>query len=358
MKVGVVLPRGMHFSPKGATSIDIVARDLILASRYRESSFVVGEAVEDPYDDVDFRPVETASHVSVVSGAIDILNVERPDVVVVHQHPESAARIARALEGTPVLLHRHGLLKQKRGLLSRWLKERQFRCLSGFVFVSDFLRERFLTSFPRYRPISHVVHNALDTDDWSPSPDKTKTVVFAGRARADKGIGELLDAFRSCDAPGWQLVLILAAQTEAEKQYVAKLVGATADDPTCRIVVNATLSEVREQMAKALIGAIPSIVEEGFHRAAVEAMACGCATIATDRGGAPEATGGHALLLPEPDSDSIRAALQRLIDDEPYRSELAAAGRRHVEAHLRSAGISSQYDRLLESIVEKPGQTG
>lgn len=358
MRVGVVLPRGMHFSPQGATSIDIVARDLMLASRHRDTSFIVGEAVKAPFDDIDFRPVEAGSHASIVSGAIALLKSGKPDVVVVHQHPESAARIARALPGTPVLLHRHGLLKQKRGLLSRWLKERQFRRLSGFIFVSDFLRERFLTAFPRYRPISHVVYNALDTDDWSPAPDKTKTIVFAGRARPDKGIGELLEAFRSCDAPGWQLVLILAAQTLAEKAYVAKLAGTTADDPACRIIVNATLGEVRGHMAKALIGAIPSIVEEGFHRAAVEAMACGCATIATDRGGAPEATGGHALLLSQPDTASIRAALQRLIDDEAYRSELASAGRRHVETHLRPSEISSQYDRLLESIVEKPVQTG
>lgn len=358
MKLGVVLPRGMHFSPKGATSIDIVARDLMLASRYRQSGFVVGEAVADPYDDVDFRPVDGSSHISIINNAIAVLKADTPDVIVVHQHPESAARIARALPDTAVLLHRHGLLKEKRGRLSQWLKERRFNHLAGFVFVSDFLRQRFLDSFPRYRPVSHVVHNALDTDDWAPAPEKTKTIVFAGRARPDKGIGELLEAFRACDAPGWQLVLILAAQTDVEKAYVETLTGATANDPACRIIVNATLQQVREEMAKALIGAIPSIVEEGFHRAAVEAMACGCATIATDRGGAPEATGGHALLLPEPDTGSIRVALQRLIDDEPYRSELASAGRRHVEEHLRPAEIAARYDRLLESFVENPGQTG
>lgn len=358
MKLGVVLPRGMHFSPRGATSIDIVARDLMLASRYHQSSFVVGEAVADPFDDIDFRPADGSSHRSIINNAIALLKADTPDVIVVHQHPESAARIARALPETPVLLHRHGLLKQKRGPLSQWLKERRFNHLAGFIFVSDFLRRRFLSSFPRYRQVSHVVHNAIDTDIWSPSTEKTRTIVFAGRARPDKGIGELREAFRACNAPEWQLVLILAAQTEAEKDYVETLTGATGNDPGCRLIVNATLQEVREQMAKALIGAVPSIVEEGFHRAAVEAMACGCATIATDRGAAPEATGGHALLLPEPDTGSIQAALQRLINDEPYRSELAAAGRRHVEANLRPAEIASRYDRLLESIVENPGQTG
>ena len=351
MKVAVVLPRGMHFSPQGATSIDAVARDLMLASRYRETSFIVGQVVANPFDGVDFRPVGGASQSSVVTGSIALLKAEAPDVIVVHQHPESAARIAKALSGTPVLLHRHGLLRQNRNPLSKWRKERRFRHISSFVFVSDFLRQRFLTSFPRYRPASHVIHNAIDTDVWSPSTQKTRTIVFAGRARPDKGIGELIEAFRPIHAPGWQLVLLLAAQTNAEKAYADALTDSIGSNPSCRMVLNATLQEVRSTMARASIAAVPSLVEEGFPRAAIEAMACGCAMITSNRGGLPEATGGHALSVERPDAEALRLAIQQLIDDEAYRSRLAGSGRRFIEDELNISTTSSQYDRLLEHLA-------
>lgn len=357
MKVGVVLPRGMHFSPEGATSIDIVARDLMLASRYRGTSFIVGNAVNNPFADVDFRPVQAKGQAQMIGRAVDELRKAQPDLVVVHQHPESAARIADALTGIPVILHRHGLLKHKRGFFSRWNKGRHFSRLAGLIFVSDFIRSDFLNVHPQHAEKSRVVFNGVDPDVWAPAHEKDHTIVYVGRAREDKGVLELFEAFQNLSIPGWRLKLILGVQTEAEAHFATRLEAARGIAKTVEILRNEPSAAVRDHLALASIAALPSIVREGFPRALVEAMACGCAAIATRRGGTPEAAGNAALLLDIAKDQDLRGELQsaliKLTSDADLRFRLSAASRQHVLDNLSISAVADQYDDVLLDFAQK-----
>ncbi|MBD8891921.1 glycosyltransferase family 4 protein [Roseibium litorale] len=353
MKAGIVLPRGMHFSPQGATSIDIVAHELLSGSRFKDQSYVLGASVEGPYSGIDFRPLKARRQNDLISAAIKGLKRDRPDVIVVHQHPESAARIAKALAPTPVVLHRHGLLRAERSWFSKWCKQRQFNRLSGLIFVSGFLRSRFLASYPSLKARCQIAYNSLDTDFWRPAAEKQQTICFVGRARADKGIRELVEAFVSSPCPSWELTLILAVLTEEERQFCSGIEAMTFGHPEIRILRNLTQEGVRDQLATAQIAVFPSIVEEGFHRAAIEAMACGCATIGVNRGGVPEATGGAALLIDQVSPQTIRQPLDRLMSRPEEISRLAAAGRAHVQSKLETRLVCGQYDDLLETIARQ-----
>jgi glycosyltransferase involved in cell wall biosynthesis len=61
---------------------------------------------------------------------------------------------------------------------------------------------------------------------------------------------------------------------------------------------------------------------EGWSMTTVEAMACGTAVIASNRGGLGEAARGHALMLEIPSIDSISEALAHVLGDEGFRHEL------------------------------------
>lgn len=351
MKVAAVLPRGMCFSPQGATSIDIVARDLLMSSRHRETTFVLGAAVPEPFSDVDFRPVDAASQRDLVDRACQILRAEKPDVVIIHQHAESAHRIAGALPGTPVVLHRHGLMSHKRGFLSKWRKRRQFGRLAGIVFVSEFLRIRFLADHPGLKDIAAVVHNGIDPAFWVPAGEKQNRIAYVGRARADKGVHPVVDAFARAGIADWRLDLVLAVQTPEERLAADELHAKTAGNDAVTIQENLTLTGVRDVLAAAKIAAVPSIVEEGFHRVIIEAQACACGVIASDGGGAPEAGGEHARYVKTRANPDLERDLSEAMEQLALAPGDGQAARAAVIERYSQEKVAARYDALLEQLA-------
>ena len=73
----------------------------------------------------------------------------------------------------------------------------------------------------------------------------------------------------------------------------------------------------------------PSLYE-GFGLPALEAMACGTAVVASDRGAPAEVCGDGAVLVDPDDTDQMAHALRRLFYDDEYRHQVEARGLRRA----------------------------
>jgi glycosyltransferase involved in cell wall biosynthesis len=91
---------------------------------------------------------------------------------------------------------------------------------------------------------------------------------------------------------------------------------------------------------------------EGFPNSIIEAMAAGRAVVATDVGGIPDAVEHErtGLLVPPRDVEGLANALDRLLNDPPYRQTLGAAGRelarQKYDEHAVVRALEDEYQRL------------
>jgi glycosyltransferase involved in cell wall biosynthesis len=95
-------------------------------------------------------------------------------------------------------------------------------------------------------------------------------------------------------------------------------------------------------------------LSEGLPSALMEAMASGCAPVATAVGGIPhlfaKAEGGAGVLVPPGDAGAFRRAVVELIEDEPRRRELGARAKRVIEDHYQMDALASQLVTELEAL--------
>lgn len=165
----------------------------------------------------------------------------------------------------------------------------------------------------------------VDLSRFAPGPQvRLKRVLFAGQVGVRKGVPWLVQAFRTLPAD-WELHLA----GPVEPGFEAVLARLDLE----RVKVRGPLDRatLAAEYARSAIFCLPSI-EEGFGMVILQAMASGCAVIASSATGGPDAgRDGHDLLLvPPADSRALADALGRLAADEDLRHALGRAARDRV----------------------------
>ena len=81
---------------------------------------------------------------------------------------------------------------------------------------------------------------------------------------------------------------------------------------------------------------LPTRYAEGFPTTLLEAAACGCPIVCTPTAGTEELLPGpeYGTLLADTRPETIRAALQTVLDDPAAARRRAAAARARLEAHF------------------------
>ena len=167
--------------------------------------------------------------------------------------------------------------------------------------------------------------NALEPLPGGPVPQRSRTVVAAGRLTPQKGFDLLLRAWApvAAEQPGWRLAIF------GDGPHRDRLEALVVDlDLTGSVDLRPSTPHLGQELAAA--GAfVCSSRFEGFGRVVLEAMSKGAPVISYDcpRGPGEIITDGvDGLLVPAEDVGALSEALLRVMGDAGLRERLAAAG--------------------------------
>lgn len=137
---------------------------------------------------------------------------------------------------------------------------------------------------------------------------------FVGRITRDKGINELLEAYRRIRAENQNAYLILVGRHEVDKTINRELYDWSNSDPG--VLYTGYSNAVEEWLSAMDCFVLPSY-REGFAMSIIEAEAMGIPAIVTDIPGLADAVlpGETGLLVKKADTDALYGAMKRMLSE-------------------------------------------
>jgi glycosyltransferase involved in cell wall biosynthesis len=183
-------------------------------------------------------------------------------------------------------------------------------------------------------------------------PEDAFILIFIGRITADKGVCELLEAFKSVSLVCKNVHLLLVGPIDENSGVQGRNVLEDAEKIPSLHILGYTNSP-EKYLSIADILCLPSY-REGFGTVVIEAAAMGIPTIGSDIYGLSDAivNGETGLLVPARDSRSLSEAILRLLEDKNLRKRLGSAARFRAKKEFSSEKVSklliAEYDSLLK----------
>jgi glycogen(starch) synthase len=195
---------------------------------------------------------------------------------------------------------------------------------------------------------STIIGEPFDPAEFlaSPGASREKDIVFLGRLVRDKGCDLLLRALAILREEGVRPSLSVIGdgpEMATLRQLAAELV--LSDQVTFR----GTISVGRgEEIARHKILVVPSRWEEPFGIVALEGISAGCAVLASQSGGLPEAVGSCGKLFPNGDVVALASGLKNLLSNSSTRDELLTHRSEHLEK-FRPENVAKRYLEVFAS---------
>jgi spore coat protein SA len=281
--------------------------------------------------------------------------LQRGDIVYIHNRPECAAVLAQTCKerGIRVILHMHN---------SHLIRANRFQLAAmrdiPLVFCSEFLRKELAAALPNRFSETCVIYNGADEKKFYPeqgSRNAVPEIIFTGRLVSYKGAHILLEAMRLLEERGTAATCKVVGgsnfgDNSRRTRYVARLEQMCPRNT--ELVGYATGDEFARRLRRADIFCSPSIWNDPFPLAPLEAMASGLPVVASGVGGIPEALAyGGGILVPPKDAKALAAALQRLVEDALYRAELGAQAAQAFHGHFRWDDVRSAYRSFMRKLT-------
>jgi len=194
-------------------------------------------------------------------------------------------------------------------------------------------------------------------EDVREDADRAVRLVFLGRLEHRKGADLAVQAFlRLADErPGLRL-LVVGDGPEAPTVRALLAAASPAARDRVELIGRVQTDALPASLAAADVALLPSRGGESFGLVLLEAMAAGCAIVASDIPGY-RAVARHdveALLVPPGDVEGLCRAVGRVLDDPILRARLRSAGAERARAHDWSI-IAALMQQTYAAAMDGPG---
>jgi glycosyltransferase involved in cell wall biosynthesis len=226
------------------------------------------------------------------------------------------------------------------------------------VTVSEYDRDWLIKE--NYQPPDRVtaIDNPIADEffDNSPAPARERLIGYCGTWLPKKGVDVLAkDVTRILqEFPDYRLLLMGTGASFDRRKYFPESVDSKIEI----IPYIEKKSELRSLYQRMSIFVFPSVIES-FGLALAEAMACGCAVVATSVGFAAGLKDREeALLLERSESPVLYRAVRELIQNQDLRQRLSVNGRNRVQNLRWSDAIGKLNAIYLEWASRLQAQFG
>ena len=223
-------------------------------------------------------------------------------------------------------------------------------CAAAAVLVSPSRSLQRLLAAAGVRRPTRVIPNPVDADRFTPA-SKQPRILLASRLVERKCFHVLLEALRGVELPGWEVDVV---GDGPERPRLERLAGDLAIPVRFHGWIGRDDPRLARLFGRAGLFVFPSRWEN-LPLAPLEAMAAGCAVVATDVEGVIEAVGDAARRVPVGDRRALAAAVRELAADEAARHDLGRRGRRRVESLFARPAVAARYLAELEAAAATAG---
>jgi len=182
-----------------------------------------------------------------------------------------------------------------------------------------------------------IIPNGIYTEYFTPQKKENKILVVT-RLFERKGVQYVIEAMK--DIKNYELVICGdGPYKEQLKQQISKL-----NHKNIHLLGYVSYEQLKNEYETSSIFVLSSSAEN-FPVVLLEAMASGCAIITSNISGCPEVVGDTALLVDPKESEEIKEALTKFIDDDELRTNMGNKARKRVVENFT-------WDRVAQSYVD------
>ncbi len=300
-----------------------------------------------------------------IKGTIQAVEAFHPDIIHVHHIMVNcwAARLARSIYGTKIILTSHGSCMQAISRDRRYFRMTRdaLRAANAITVVSGDSRAKFMRMFgsdlsAKTRTIPGGVRLSLFAHDRPTQVIREKfhlgnkrIALFTGRLITEKGVEYLVKAAKKINGQ------VVIAGDGPQRKHLEELVTKLELTNVIILPFLKSYEEFVDLYYAADVFVSPAVWDEPLGLTIIEAMASRTPVIVTRKGGVTMAVkdGVNGFFVRPRNSNEIASAVNKLFANPELAQKMGDRGRRVVEERFTWTKIAERFDKLYQDVYHR-----